>query len=126
MGTTYERRKAQGLCPWCALPIVPPAVVYCLDCTAEMARRFDLALTAGERERRRRYHATKATQYASEVLPECLGHLACCGQWHPIPTTPMTVPCCGRLWLINDGRPEGADNTRRALGPPLAQERAEG
>lgn len=96
--TTYYRRKAQGLCPWCALPVTPQQV-YCPECLEEMARRLDLALTAEERERRRLYHGTKAARMADTLTPACLGHLACCGRFQPITALPFVAPCCQRVYF---------------------------
>ena len=81
-------------------------------------------MTHSERERRRativqliRYHRTyghsaksgarldqlrsELSQYPIDgILPDLPGPLlACCGQWWPVESIPLTTPCCGRSYL---------------------------
>lgn len=90
MPTTYERRRAAGLC--CGCGHCPPETghVYCADCLEGM--------NPG-RTRHAQARALRPRGSPEDVAPL----IAHCGQWHPIVSIPLVVSCCGATLLAATG-----------------------
>jgi hypothetical protein len=97
---TYATRKAQGLCPGCGLRMVIRG-----RCRVCKARRRDARARAKALARvRREVSAARNAQRLGEARPPVsdapaagANQILCCGTWHPIPTLPYRLPCCGRV-----------------------------
>jgi len=106
MLTTYDRRKAAGLCGLCGTRPPHAEYVYCDPCRLREALRKDAHLTVDEWHRREalRCQAPFVSRLLSP-LPSALhgpavGH---CGQWWPCTTLPVRCGTCGAVVLEERG-----------------------
>lgn len=79
----YHHRSQQGLCPRCGR-LRHHAWFICRACQDEARAR------------------QRTTAEARRLAPGP-NRVACCGAWHPITQTPLTVPCCGRIFFKGAG-----------------------
>jgi hypothetical protein len=93
---TYRRRKAAGLCPVCGGPRNRALQICCTTCSSQ-----------GTAEKRAWYatHKTRVqatARAAQEARWEAPGAnlVACCNTWHPVPTLPYQLPCCGKILAL--------------------------
>ena len=91
--TTYQRRKAAGVCVWCEATATPPHV-YCDDCLLDLMQHKHGWV---DKNTMRAYRARKTsppptTQIAHHTIAHCTG-------WHPITQIPWQCPVCQAVLL---------------------------
>jgi hypothetical protein len=97
MTTTYERRKAQGLCPLCTTPVLAGQVL-CQPCCDAQAEYRDRLHTARERADIRMQAIRRLFRPLSDPPQE--GPLvAHCNRFHPVAALPWSCPDCGQAVL---------------------------
>jgi hypothetical protein len=101
---TYWRRKAAGLCPGCGQPRDRADQVLCRPCAdAHNAYKLQWTRTHAARLQQARDDA-RDTRWAAPGANQ----IACCGAFHPVPTLPYQLPCCGRFLGIIEEEPHAA------------------
>jgi len=101
MLTTYDSRKAAGLCGLCGARPPHPGYVCCDPCRLREALRKDASLTVDEWHRREtlRCQAPFVTRLPGTVMRipgPAVGH---CGRWHAITALPVRCGTCGAVAL---------------------------
>ncbi len=76
---TYDRCKAQGVCPRCQGQPAP-GFVYCVKCRQKWQVSY-------------REHCDATLTAPGQQL------LLCCGGSHVIDMIPFTAPCCGKVYF---------------------------